>query len=122
MFHPLKTDACLLKPERITSTSAWAHHLPAAFALVEALQPQVFVELGTHRGDSYCAFCQAVEHLQLGTQCYAVDTWQGDEHSGHYGDEILEELRHYHDERYGRFSKLLRADFDTARRQFADGS
>jgi hypothetical protein len=67
-------------------------HIPFAFALTQMLQPRVFVELGTHRGESYSAFCQAVKILgldkQTATRCYAVDTWAGDIHTGQYEDEI----------------------------------
>jgi hypothetical protein len=84
--------------------------------------PRIFVELGCHRGDSYLAFCQAVDELSTATRCYAVDTWQGDQHTGAYEAQIYEDLKRYHDPRYGRFSRLVRSTFDEARAHFADGS
>jgi len=109
-------------PDRLTDVESWHGHIPFAFWIVEALAPRVLVELGTHRGDSYCAFCQAVDRLPLGTACYAIDTWLGDEHAGYYGEEVFEELRQYHEPRYGRFSRLLRSSFDDAVSYFVDGS
>ncbi|MEQ9448576.1 MAG: hypothetical protein RLN70_06655, partial [Rhodospirillaceae bacterium] len=38
--------------------SAWADHAPFAFWLVETHKPTTVVELGTHGGYSYFAFCQ----------------------------------------------------------------
>lgn len=121
-YRPLDYHLSFAVPHRLTEVESWHQHTPFASALVTALQPRVLVELGTHRGDSYCTFCQAVDALGLPTRCYAVDTWQGDEHSGHYGDEVYEDLRAYHDPRYGRFSTLLRSTFDQAREHFPDGS
>jgi len=109
-------------PRRVTPISAWDEHIPFAMTLVEVLQPRCFVELGTHRGDSYCAFCQAIDSLSLETRCYAVDTWQGDPHAGSYGPDVLAELRDHHDPLYGRFSRLVQSTFAEASGQFPDGS
>jgi len=109
-------------PNRLTDVSAWHTHIPFAFWIVDAIKPAVFVELGTHKGDSYCAFCQAVEVLSLPTRCWAIDTWEGDEHSGRYGNEVFQELQAYHDSRYARFSTLLRTTFDEALSRFEDRS
>jgi GT2 family glycosyltransferase/glycosyltransferase involved in cell wall biosynthesis len=90
--------------------------------LIDVLRPRVFVELGVHAGDSYCAFCQAVKELQLDTRCYGVDTWQGDAHSGAYGADVLDGLRAHHDPLYGAFSSLIPGTFDDALPRFTDGT
>lgn len=90
--------------------------------IIDLLRPKVLVELGTHTGVSYSAFCQGVKQLGLGTLCYAVDTWQGDEHAGYYGDQILTDLRAFHDIHFSEFSKLLQNTFDDAVKYFSDGS
>ena len=104
--------------------SAWVGHIPFAMAVVQMLRPARVVELGTHGGDSYCAFCEAVRHLGLaeGTRCTAVDTWAGDAHAGSYGEDVLGRLRAVHDPAYGSFSRLLQSTFDQAVGQFDDGS
>jgi predicted O-methyltransferase YrrM len=109
-------------PQRVTAVSAWKEHVPFALNLVAVLRPRTVVELGAHAGDSYCAMCQAVAREGLGSRCFAVDTWQGDEHSGRYGAEVLAELRAHHDPLYAEFSRLVQTTFDAARNQFADGS
>ncbi len=111
----------LSPPNRITPTSAWHEHIPFAMFLVGALKPEVIVELGTHWGDSYCSFCQAVKELRLSTRCFAVDTWEGDPQSGLYGSEVLEDLRAHHDRLYGSFSTLIQSTFDEALSHFAEG-
>jgi GT2 family glycosyltransferase/glycosyltransferase involved in cell wall biosynthesis len=111
-----------LKPQRVVAPASWAGHLPFAFWLVAVHRPRVIVELGTHAGTSYCGFCQAVDHLELGTACFAVDTWQGDAQAGSYADDVFEDLSAYHDQRYGAFSSLMRTTFDEALASFPDGS
>ena len=110
------------RPSRAGVESAWAGHVPFALWLVPALRPRVLVELGTHNGVSYCAFCDAVTAAKLDTRCYAVDTWEGDEHAGFYGQIVYDDLRRFHDQRFGAFSELLRCTFDTALAYIPDGS
>jgi hypothetical protein len=124
-FDPLDHPIVFAPPRYLSGGSAWVEHIPLAFLLVDLLRPRVLVELGTHHGDSYCAFCQAVEQLGLGgnsTRCFAVDTWRGDAHAGFYGDDVIQRLRQRHDPAYGTFSTLVRSDFDSAVSHFADGS
>ncbi len=121
MLNPLDHPICFATSER-KCISAWREHVPFAMFLVEAIKPRVLVELGTHYGQSYCSFCQAVKTLCLGTNCFAVDTWNGDPHSGEYGPEVYADLLKHHDPLYEGFSTLLKTTFDEAVEQFADGS
>jgi len=109
-------------PDRRTIIEGWQEHSPFASAIISVLRPGVFVELGTHRGDSYCAFCEAIALTGLATKAFAIDTWSGDDHAGTYESDILEDLRAYHDHRYGHFSKLVQARFDEAVGQFPANS
>jgi glycosyltransferase involved in cell wall biosynthesis len=121
-LNPLAHLICFSVPRRLSRESAWNEHVPFAMLLMDLARPRTFVELGTHVGVSYSAFCQAVSELQLGTTCTAVDTWKGDGHSGFYGAEVLASLREHHDPLYGGFSRLLQSTFEDARELFADGS
>ena len=109
-------------PARLTEIDSWHTHIPFAFFAVEQLRPDVLVELGTWRGDSYCAFAQAVATLGLPTRCFAVDTWAGDAHTGPYDGAVLGDLKRHHDPHYDAFSSLLQMTFDDALGRFADGS
>src|SRR4051812_24532056 len=82
VFNPLKYASSLTPPRYLSGSSAWGGDIPFAMTLVPLLRPRVIVELGAHRGDSYCAFCQAVDENGLATRCFAVDTWRGDIHTG----------------------------------------
>ncbi len=122
-FNPLNYPIIFSEPRRKSNgTLAWQGHIPFAMFLIDLLRPRVFVELGTHKGVSYCAFCQAVDELQLSTKCYAVDTWRGDAHAGSYGDEVLADLKAHHDTLYSNFSTLIHSTFDEALARFPDAS
>jgi len=121
-FSPLSFPIANQMPEHLTDVSSWHGLMPLAFVLMDLHRPRVFVELGTHMGDSYCAFCQAVSILHLSTSCWAVDTWLGDEHAGRYDSSVYDQLKEWHDPHFGRFSRLIRSTFDQALTHFSDGS
>jgi hypothetical protein len=121
LFNPLAHPICFDYPLWMTKTG-WVEHIPFAMFLVSALRPRAFVELGTFGGASYCAFCQAVRTLRLDTKCYAIDTWEGDPHSGRLEPDVLTKLRAHHDPLYGDFSRLVQSTFDEALRAFATGT
>jgi hypothetical protein len=121
LAHPV-LDPLFQPQARAGVGSAWHGHVPFAQWLVAAIRPGLIVELGTHNGVSYAAFCETVLRERLATRCYAVDSWTGDAHSGAYDERVYTELRDFHDGRYGAFSELLRMSFDAARDVIADGS
>jgi GT2 family glycosyltransferase len=110
------------RPQSLEAPNAWVGHLPFAAWLIKEVNPKIFVELGTHSGNSYFAFCQSIQQSRLQTKSYAVDTWQGDEHAGGYTDEVYVAVSTHNDRHYRAFSRLLRTTFDEAAGYFSDGS
>ncbi|RIZ65172.1 MAG: hypothetical protein D0531_11155 [Methylococcales bacterium] len=115
-------NSAKFSPKSLKGSNAWIGHLPFAAWVINEVTPKVFVELGTYAGNSYFSFCQSVTEHGLSTKCYAVDTWQGDEHSGHYSDDIFNQVNSYHQAHYADFSNLLRMTFDEAAAYFSDAS
>jgi hypothetical protein len=80
-------DSLFIPAPRSGVVSAWYGHVPFAYCIMAMTRPRCLVELGTHNGVSYAAFCDAASRIGVETRCFAVDTWQGDEHAGYYGEE-----------------------------------
>lgn len=114
------SPAAFWAPRHLT-LSAWTGHGPFAAALVEVVRPSTLVELGTHRGYSYFAFCEAIARLGLDTRTLAVDSWEGDEHAGFYGQDVYDSVRRINEE-YASFSTLRRSYFEDALPTVEDGS
>ena len=104
------------------AVSAWHGHVPFAHWLVASSRPRMVVELGTHTGVSFAAFCEGARRGELPTKCYAVDTWAGDAHSGTYGEEVFHAVETVVTERYPSSATLVRSTFDDALDRFRDGS
>ena len=101
----------------------WAGHKYFAYDLVANLEPRKIVELGTHKGTSFFSFCQAAKDQKLKTEINAVDTWEGDEHAGFYGDEIYAGVQNSLKKYYSNINaKLIRKIFDEALGQFENAS
>jgi hypothetical protein len=122
ILQTFATPPAFWTPEHIGLQTAWQEHAPFAFWLMDVLRPKNFVELGAHGGFSYFVFCQAVKRLRLKTRCYAVDTWQGDEHAGFYGHEIFQSVKKHNAKNYAGFSTLIRSTFEEALGDFKNGT
>lgn len=72
----------LYLPCRMLEPLAWVGHIPFAIWLVENLRPEVVVELGTHKGNSFFSFCQSMKLNKINGKVYAIDLWEGDKHAG----------------------------------------
>lgn len=115
-------EPALMLPERLVPPDSWSGHIPFAFWLVAAAKPRRYVELGVHTGNSYCAVAQTIATYGLGTDCFGIDHWFGDEQAGLYGEDVYADLKAWHDPRYGHFSRLLRMSFEDGRAHVEDGS
>ena len=82
------------------------------------MHPEVVVELGTHNGVSFAAFCNAVSRAGLKTKCYAIDSWEGDHQAGQYGEEVFNDISRFAEKNFSDTAVLLRSYFDDALTQF----
>lgn len=103
-------------------TSAWLTHAPFAAWLMDVLRPEVVVELGTHYGYSAFAFAEAAKRLALPVTINAIDTWEGDDHAGFYGDEVLRYVEAVSREEYPESMRLHRGFFTQSRTLFEESS
>lgn len=115
-------ESMSFSPASLEFPDSWVGHLPFAAWLMGQCRPDIFVELGTHSGNSYFSFCQAVKEHKLQTKCYAVDSWKGEEHAGNYGEDIFEKVNAHNQQHYAAFSKLMRMQFDDAASYFSEAS
>lgn len=103
--------------------SPWAGHRYFAYDLIANLKPKTVVELGTHRGTSFFAFCQAVKDQNFECDLFAIDSWKGDPHASFYGEEVYEAVKEIVNKFYSCLQpQLLRMNFDDAIDRFEDNS
>ncbi len=121
-FDPTDLEAMLWASRRPDYLSAWHGHVAFAHWLVDIAHPGCIVELGTEHGVSYASFCHATAARGRFAKCFAIDTWQGDDHTGTYSDAVFDDLNVFNQTYYGFFSMLLRMRFEDAVAGFDDGS
>ena len=101
----------------------WAGHKSFAYDLIANIKPERVVELGTHYGTSLWAFSQAIKDNQLHVELNAVDSWEGEEHAGFYGEEVFEKVNTIKNKFYSDLKiNLIRKIFDEAVSDFQDNS
>lgn len=102
--------------------SAWVTHAPFASWLMDALRPRSIVELGTHLGYSCFVFAEAARRLRLGTRINALDSWEGDDHAGFYGEDVFAGVKRIAETDYPDSVRLVRDYFTRSRALFEDAS
>ena len=80
-------------------------HLPFYFWLIDATRPRLIVDLATGRPDDYLAFCQAVQQLNYGAECFGLtdifdkrDSDSDVSSPGAYHDAHFDSISHLRDE------------------------
>ena len=101
--------------EILLKYSPWSSHRFFAYDLISALSPQHVVELGSHYGSSFFSFAQAVKDHRFNTCLTAIDTWQGDDFTRHYQNDVFESFSKIQKEIYPEVNiQPLRCTFDEA--------
>jgi hypothetical protein len=101
----------------------WSGHKYFGYDLVQNLKPRTIVELGTAGGTSMFSFAQAVKDAKIDVKICAVDTWEGDNHTGGYSNQVYERVKEISDSVYSEVDiQLMRMFFDKARDTFENQS
>lgn len=103
--------------------SSWKGHELFVYDLIRNTKPETIVELGTHNGYSFFVMCQAVKDSGLKTKLYAIDSWEGDDHANHYGNEVYKFVKKLKAQHYKTINaNLIKKYFDEAVADFRDNS
>lgn len=101
----------------------WSGHRCFVYDLVRAFEPNTVVELGSHYGCSAFTFAQAVKDFALDTKMYFVDTWQGDDFTKKYDNDVYTIFCKTVNKFYSNQNiNMLRMTFNEAVEQFEDKS
>ncbi len=105
--------------QRIEYPYCWLNHVPFVKYLVDKIDPNIIVELGTHSGNSLVTM---LESSSSKCEVYAVDTWEGDDHSKKYSIDIFNNLNNFIQNNYSERCKLLKMKFELAADNFSNNS
>lgn len=106
------------------AVSPWNGHRNFVYDYLKYIKPNKIVELGTHYGCSFFAMCQSMKDNNLvDTTLIAVDTWQGDEQAGFYGNEVWDIVNETRDKYFSKQNtQLKRMLFCEAAKEIEDNS
>ena len=118
----MKNTESLELQTRYKAPSSWWEHVPIAHWLVATLKPNKIIELGSHYGVSFFAFCEAAERFSPDTYLYAVDTWEGDVHAGKYTENVYRKVLKHQQTHHRQRSDLIRTTFAKAAAEFPENT
>jgi hypothetical protein len=116
LIQEIATDSSLTDIDYY-APSAWLGHAPFLRFLLRDVDPDIYVELGTHHGFSYFAACQAIQEFGLSTTSFAIDHWEGDPHAGAISAVVFGQVQD-ENEKYKKFSRLYKMHFADALDKF----
>jgi Methyltransferase domain/Glycosyl transferase family 2 len=99
----------------------WTDHIPFIFALAALERPRRFVELGTLRGSSFLAFCQAARQAGFESEAIAVSAWSVDPENEAAYRTAFDDFR-FIASKYDDFASWLKMDHAEAALRFDEGS
>lgn len=101
----------------------WSGHRNFAYDFVNYLRPEIVVELGSHYGCSAFTFAQAAKDFELDVKMFFVDTWQGDDFTKKYDNDVYTIFSNTVERFYSNQNiNMLRMTFDEAVEKFDDKS
>lgn len=101
----------------------WSGHRNFVYDFVNYIRPEIVAELGSHYGCSAFTFAQAAKDFKFDTKMYFVDTWQGDDFTKKYDNDVYTVFSNTVDKFYSNQNiNMLRMTFDEAVEKFDDKS
>ncbi|MEQ9039225.1 MAG: glycosyltransferase family 2 protein [Silicimonas sp.] len=98
-----------------------AEHILFLFSLADIARPRRIVEIGTLRGASFLALCQAARQCGLSTEAVAISSWAvAPEDAATYRNAF--ETFSFLASKYSDFAGILRTHHEDAATRFAEGS
>ncbi len=101
----------------------WSGHRSFAYDFMNYFRPDVLVELGSHYGCSAFAFTQAAKDFDLDTRLCFVDTWEGDDFTRKYNNDVYTVFSQTVESFYSNQNiEMMRMTFDEALDKFENKS
>ena len=70
----------------------------------------------------FFCFCQSLKENEIDGIAYAVDTWEGEEHTGKYDETVFDTVQKQARKKYAGYAYLMRMLFEDATHHFSDES
>ncbi len=100
----------------------WSGHRNFLYDFLAFFKFKKIAELGSHYGCSAFTFCQADKDLNLNMDMYFVDTWQGDDFTKKYDNDVFSIFKRTLDEIYpSQNANMVRMTFDEAVQNYENG-
>lgn len=101
----------------------WSGHRNFVYDFMNYVRPETVTELGSHYGCSAFTFAQAAKDFELDTKMFFVDTWQGDDFTKKYDNDVYTIFSNTVEKFYSNQNiNMLKMTFDEAVERFDDKS